>query len=86
MRVAVVLAKAMRQHGDIGRRICLVCPRDELTYPLRTVGLDQPGTMCSSLTDAGWYGAGRRAVIGAAHGARADVSRPASAALTAVGS
>lgn len=57
MSVAVVLAKAVRHHGDIGRRVYLVCPRDESTCPLRTVGLDDPGTICSSLTEAGWYGA-----------------------------
>ena len=56
MRVAVVLAKAVRHHGDIGRRVLLVCPRDESACPLRTVGLDA-GTICSSLTEAGWYGA-----------------------------
>jgi anti-anti-sigma regulatory factor len=55
MRVAVVLAKAVRHHGDIGRRVCLICPRDEAACPLRTFGLDDPGTICSSLTDAGWY-------------------------------
>lgn len=55
MRVAVVLAKAVRHHGDIGRRVLLVCPRGEPTCPLRTLGLDDPGTIFSSLTDAGWY-------------------------------
>lgn len=56
LRVAVVLARATRHHGEIGRRIALVCPSTALAYALRAVGLDRPGLLFPSLAAAGWRG------------------------------
>jgi hypothetical protein len=67
MRVAVVLARATRHHGDIGRRIALVCPSASLAHGLRTVGLDRSGMLYPSLAAAGWARPDARRRRGEAH-------------------
>ncbi|HET8614554.1 MAG TPA: STAS domain-containing protein [Actinomycetales bacterium] len=54
MRVAEVLARAVRHQGETGRHIALVCAGSPVTHALHAVGLDGTGTVCGSLADAGW--------------------------------